>query len=111
MVLPGFDFYRFRKVNRLAVEGHEDISSADLILTAEYVDEAPGKKAVVTVRFGGARLIRLPEMSPLFCLSELEIEDVSDDQLEGVAYRTKDYGSGEFEVLSRQLEIIECVLR
>jgi hypothetical protein len=35
--------------------------------------------------------------SPTLWLSELEIEDVSADQLEGISFRAKDFGGG-FEV-------------
>ena len=46
-----------------------------------------------------------------FYLSELEMEDVSADQLEGVKYRLKDYGGTGFEVLARGFSVVSCKSR
>lgn len=43
-----------------------------------------------------------------FYLSEIEMDDVSADQLKGVKYSLKDYGSTGFEVLAQGLSVIKC---
>lgn len=46
-----------------------------------------------------------------FYLSELEVKDVSANQLEGVKYSLKDYGGTGFEVLARGFSVISCKSR
>lgn len=41
-------------------------------------------------------------------LSEVEVEDVKDAQLEGVRYQIKDYGTAEFEIDCADFEITDC---
>src|SRR5436190_1444034 len=91
-VLPTFDFHKLRRVERLLLEGQPNSSVADLTLWVTYEDSAIGKNGMVTLRFAGARRIRLPELLPLFYLAEVEVEDVRSRQLEGVIFETKDYG-------------------
>jgi len=102
---PEFDFYNLGRVKRLLVEAGDCTSEADFFLTASYRDSVSGKTADVTLKFRGVRQATLPELGPLFYLAEVEIEDLRSDQLEGIRYRTKDYRSQQFEVLSREIEI------
>jgi hypothetical protein len=62
----------------------------------------------ITLRFGGVRHLTLPEFLPACYVSEIEVEDVSSDQLEGAHYRLKSHGSNRLEVLSRTIEIVAC---
>ena len=111
-VLPNFDFHDLRQVRRLVLETYtDDVDGTlwtDLLLTAIYIQAVTRKTFEVTVKFGEVRYVKLPELKPLFSLSEVEVEDVSEDQIEGVKYRTKNFGMIEFEVLSKCVEIVEC---
>src|SRR5437762_3377920 len=93
-VVPKLDFISLRRDKGLVVKAEDDASSATLTLTAEYVDQAAGRKATITIRFDGVRYIKLPELNPSLCLSELEIDDVRGHGLEAVRYRMKDYMNG-----------------
>lgn len=110
-VFPDFDFYNIGRVTHLAVEWSADTDdTAALLLVALYVDQTDRgntKTAEIALHFDGVRQASLPDLSPLLYLSELEIEDLSDDQLEGVRYRAKDFGPTRFEVLSNDIRI-EC---
>jgi hypothetical protein len=47
----------------------------------------------------------VPEIGPAFFLSEIEVEDLFKDQLEGIRYRIKDYGTREFEILCEDVKL------
>jgi hypothetical protein len=105
--LPSFDFYCLGEVRHLAISCNPDeATSADLHLTALYNCLNSGRTFEITIKFTGTRRIKLPEFSPLFYLSELEIEDISKNQMEGIRYQAKCYGNPEFDVLSRDLHIV-----
>lgn len=97
-------FYRLGKVSCLLVKEERDGGSIDLSLTADYDDSSSGTTEVA-LRFNRARYAKLPELMPVFFLSELEIEDIRSDHIEGVNYRARDYGESDFEVLARDIAI------
>ena len=53
---------------------------------------------LVTLTFVGVRKARLPELLPSFQMCELEIEDLANDQLEGIRYHARRHGTDDFEV-------------
>jgi hypothetical protein len=46
----------------------------------------------------------LPQFGTSFFLAEIEIEEVSNHQIEGIKYRLKDFGESRFEVLCGHIE-------
>jgi hypothetical protein len=103
---PDFDFYNLSRVTRFIVEwGKHNEALADCCLAALYTDTSISAPIEVTLCFQDVRHASLPDFSPLFFLTELEIEDVSSHQLEGVRFRTKNFGSTAFEVLSGDISI------
>ena len=105
--IPEFDFYQLRRVLKLVVAWeHRESQPLSLVLTAQYEDE---QDFCVSIRFLGIRQLRLPEMHDHgWWLSELEIEDLSSDQLEGIGYKALDHGDTSFCILCREIEIISC---
>lgn len=57
------------------------------------------------LEFSGVKTANLPPMMPSFYLGELEIDDVSSEQLKGIQFRAKDHGMTGFEVLCRGVAI------
>lgn len=105
-----FDFYRLGRVSKLSWESHSEgnrEATANLSLTANYRTNS-AKKVDVSFRFVGVRRCKLPELFPMVFLSEVEVEDVKDAQLEGVRYQIKDYGTAEFEIDCADFEITDC---
>ena len=97
--IPNFDFYNLDHIEQINLKRVDD--GFDLELKALY----KGESALIGLRFVNVQLIKFPEMQPSFYLSELEIEDMSGSQIEGVKYRANNYGMTQFEVLSRDMEI------
>ncbi len=101
--LPNFDFYGLKQVRALRVlprKGAPDRFDLNL----EIVYAAGGGQHLVSLGFAQISKATLPDFSPSFYFSELEIEDLSGDQLEGIRYHAVDYGS-RFEVYANDLEI------
>jgi hypothetical protein len=53
----------------------------------------------------GVSMLRLPSLTGVFGIDELEIEDLRSDQLEGIRYRLKDYGGSSLEILCENISI------
>lgn len=56
----------------------------------------------------GVSRFKVPEVNGAFYLSEIELENVSADQLEGINFRFKDHVGSGFEVLSRGFSVLSC---
>jgi hypothetical protein len=108
--VPDFDFYNLREVVsidwRLDPDQDSGCIRAQLVMAFAY--ESGGVSLRIALRFAGVRRLRLPEMNPSLPLAEVEIEDITSHQLEGVAYRFSDYGQRELEVLCESIEILKC---
>lgn len=105
-VYPNFDFYDLREVEHLEFRRDPELAGSLVELTLFHRKSTPNGRADVVLCFKGVRKLVLPEIAPRFFLTELEIEDLSRDQLEGIRYRAFDnLDSVELEVFSRDLEI------
>jgi len=108
-MLQGFDFYKLQRIIRVTWESQRDennqLASCVLEITTAY-DDGSAEKAEVTLRFVGVTRCRLPELVPFIFLSEIEVEDVANAQLEGVRYLIKNYGSTELEIECRNCELL-----
>ncbi len=108
-IISDFDFYNLNLVVGLSVRRE---NSGQLIDTykvdLEMLYESEQSAFEVVLGFTGVRCLKIPEVCGSFYLSEIEIDDVSADQLEGVKYRLKDYGGTGFEVLAQGLSVIRC---
>lgn len=101
---PGFDFYRLSRVLSLSLvpRGGEG-EVYDLTMSAAYED---GRESyVVTLLFGRLVKATLPELTPTFYVAELEIEDVSRDQMEGIRFRVVDHCMSALDVFCGELSI------
>lgn len=89
--VPDFDFHNLGRVTRVAIEWTAETGDApELEVMGLYADPRNERTAQVSLRFLGVRQATLPpELFPSVYLSELEIEDISGDQLEGLRYRAK----------------------
>jgi hypothetical protein len=107
--LPGFDLYNLRRITQFIwTAAANDISAsggAELLLTAIYESPSGSQTAEVVLRCSGVVQLKLPELGPSFFLAEVEIEEISGHQIEGVRYRVKDFGDSSFEVLCRNIDI------
>ena len=104
-----FDLYCLREVTALKWETSpraEAEVDPELVLTFRVERVGCGLDAV-QMRCIGVRRLTLPEMSPHFWTSEIEIEDLTESQFEGIRYCVKDYG-GVFEVWCRNVALA-CV--
>lgn len=107
--IPDFDFYNLNLVLGLSIrrEGTGQVIDTYTVVL-EMLHESGGAVFEVVLGFAGVRCLIVPEVCGSFYLSEIEIEDVSDDQLEGVKYSLKDYGGTRFEILAQDLSVISC---
>lgn len=107
--LPEFDFYNLRRVTSFSWSGEADISSQpaalDFTFIAVYHDPHRRSVSGVRTRCSGVKRLRLPELGASFVLTEIEVEDVSTHQLEGVRFSLKDFGGSDFEVLCGNIEL------
>ena len=106
--IPDFDLYKFSRITTIRVEWDSTSEDEDLVvfLTGEYNSEST-KVYEVTFRFGGVRQLLLPELQDRgLWLSELELETVRGQQIEGVGFKLHDYGTEEFTVLCGAVEVV-----
>jgi hypothetical protein len=108
--IPDFDFYALSRIIRVDIKWtgqYPDDQDLSLVMTGVYGQGGDGYE--VSFRFEGIRQLCLPELHDrgLF-LSELAIEDVSAEQLEGVRFRVVNHESGEFVLLCAGIEVIAC---
>jgi hypothetical protein len=104
-IMPDFDLYRLGRVVRLYLFQTKDDPGADdytMQIGAEHEDMRGG---IVELEFSGMKTAKLPQMMPSFNFDELEIDDVSRDQLEGIRFRAKDHGIMDFEILCKAVVI------
>jgi hypothetical protein len=103
--LPNFDFYDLKRVSSFRWNSEnesEEFPTLEVIF--EYaVDEV--SRAKVQICFVGVSRCVLPELGKYFWCSEIEVEDVTQCQLEDVRYVMKDYHSSNFEVHCKRLFI------
>lgn len=109
LIISGFDFYSLNLVLGLSVRresGGGIIDTYKVVLEMLY--ESVHSAFEVVLGFTGVRCLKIPEVCGSFYLSEIEIDDVSSDQLEGVKYSLKDHGGTGFEILAQGVSIISC---
>lgn len=99
--IPGFDLYHLREVERF--EWSSGTSSASVTLVIGY--DGGLDKLIIRLTCASVRMFRLPSVTGVFTINELEIEDMRSNQLEGIRYRLKDYGESDFEILCGDIAI------
>jgi hypothetical protein len=109
-VVDNFDLYTLHRIVSFTWESQRaeicDKLTANLTMKAEC-DSGPLEKAEITLRFIDVASCKMPELTPLVFLGELEVEDARDSQLEGVGYIVKNYGSTELEINCRTFQIAD----
>ena len=107
--LPDFDFYNLREVMSFNWSSEPNtisgFTTACLTLDAAYHNSTSDSVLGIRLRCSDLKQLRMPDLAPSFFLAEIEIEDLSGDQLEGIKYKLKDFGEGRFEVLCGNIEI------
>jgi hypothetical protein len=106
-LFPTFNFYNLSRITGLHWTADPEGGNGQLTAIIEYEDTA--RKALVTLRFEGVARANLPDFRPNAFLSELEIEDVRESQLEGIRYIARDFFDGDFEIHCRTIEITDCI--
>jgi hypothetical protein len=99
---PQFDLHGLRRVMALRLESGPE-GAFDLIIdfTHTYASDT-----LFRLHCAGIRNCVIPSLSPTFYVSEVEVEDVSASQLEGIRMHLKDFGAnGSLEVWCRALEV------
>lgn len=105
--LPNFDLYFLGYVRKLCLFAREEEADVfDLEMAAIYNDG--NRDCIISIVFTEVRMVKVPELMPSFHLAELEIEDIASEQMEGVRYRAKSYGTPRFEVLCKGIQISKC---
>lgn len=107
--IPEFNLYNLNLVLNFNVRQEhsgENVSTYEIGLIMLY--EFERFKFEVGLKFMGVSRFKVPEVNGAFYLSEIELENVSADQLEGINFRFKDYGGSGFEVLSRGFSVLSC---
>jgi len=108
-IIPGFNLYNLNLVLSFNVRQEysgEDASTYEIGLVMLYQFER--FEYEVGLKFMGVSRFKVPEVNGAFYLSEIELENVSADQLEGINFRFKDHGGSGFEVLSRGFSVSSC---
>jgi len=101
-VLPDFEPMRLGRVRSLYLDVDKD-NSIIVRIRAEYC--APSRSDILLeLIFDDARQINIPEFGMLD-LSELEIRDISDRQLEGLRREVVNHGPDRFSLLCRKAKI------
>ncbi len=106
-LVPEFELYRLGRVVRMnfrdASSGLDGPPQVTFEVCAQYVGDT--RRGIVALTLAGVTSVTIPQLTPSFFLGELEIADVSRDQLEGVRYRVADHGMSHFEVLCKAVSI------
>jgi hypothetical protein len=102
--IPNFDFYNLREISRLVWTKHHESDVAELSFSSIYSDGSTAA-ADIACSCSGVRLVRVPELQSSFWLSEIEVEELTGDQIEGVRYRLREFGGGCFEVLCATIKL------
>lgn len=84
--IPAFDSFNLRKVGNLSIAWSEDCAIA---LSVKYIANDSCSHEIV-LALEGVRSIKIPEISGDMWLTEFNIVDVSDQQLEGIRYEVVD---------------------
>ncbi len=107
--LPDFDFYNLRAVTSFNWSSKPETTSrpiiVDFMLDAIYQNPNDGSASGIRLCCSDVKQLRMPDLGTSFSPTEIEIEDLSSDQLEGIRYRLKDFGATQFEVLCGTIEI------
>lgn len=106
-LVPDFDLYRLGRVVRMNFRDAGSSLDGSLGVTFEVCAKYLGdtRRGIVALTLTGVTSVSIPQLTPSFFLGELEIADVSRDQLEGVRYRVTDHGMSHFEVLCKAVSI------
>ncbi|WP_219274063.1 hypothetical protein [Pseudomonas sp. Xaverov 83] len=108
-IISDFDFYNLNLVQGFRLERENTGQTIQTYkVSLEMLYECEQSTFEVLLELTGVRHLTFPNVCGGFCLSEIEVDDISTDQLEGVKYRLKDYGGTGFEVLSRGFSVIRC---
>ena len=110
--IPDFDFVNLSRVIELQMRwnyGDADSPRMTCDMIAEYRPEHSANAWRVAIRFDGVRQLRLDEMHHHgYFLTELEIKDVSMDQLEGIRFNVADYCMSAFLLRCESIAIVSC---
>lgn len=103
-----FSFYKITRVLTIHIDpcNLDDLHSLKIGFLYESGTEG---SFLLKFRFTGIRQLVFPAFCPHAFVSEIEVEDLSQDQIEGVSFQMKDFGQSDFIVLCKNLELIECV--
>lgn len=108
-IISDFDFYNLNLVLGLSLQRENTGHAVDTYrVSLEMLYESEQSAFEVVLGFTGVRRLAVPDVCGRFYLSEIQMDDVSADQLEGVKYRLKDYGGTGFEVLAREFSVVSC---
>lgn len=108
-IISDFDFYNLNLVLGLSLQRENMGHAVDTYrVSLEMLYESEQSAFEVVLGFTGVRRLAIPDVCGSFYLSEIEMDNVSADQLEGVKYRLKDYGGTGFEVLAREFSVVSC---
>lgn len=105
-VLPNFDFHHLDEVTELCWNSSTGILAehrADIKIKALY--ENGDVRVTVAIHCLDVKQLLLPRIGPSMPLFEVELEDISNDQLEGIRYKLIDYGPHSLEILCNDIRI------
>ncbi len=100
-IILNFDFYRINRVlsAKLLRAESEALHSIEIEFCYDVC-------FAVVFRFVGIRQLILPSFCPYAFMSEIEVEDLSLDQLEGINFQFKDCGQSDLCVRCKYIELI-----
>lgn len=107
-LLPGFDPLRLGRVESL----HLDLDEQGLVtvrVQAPY-GLSTEREVLLELTFFGAREVTVPTLGSLD-ISELEVRDVSDRQLEGIHREVVNHGGERFALLCRNAKVTRALSR
>ena len=105
--IPDFSFHHLKCIESLLLSStHKDSHTAEIVFHYSGSTEADH---LVSFRFNGIRRLQLPDFTPKGFVSEIEIEDASSAQMEGIRFHLRAYGTNDFEIFARDMELSACV--
>lgn len=107
-VLPGFDPVRLGRVEALHLDFDREGSLTVRIRAEYWTSTLP--EMLLELTFYGARQVIIPVLGT-FDLSELEVRDISDRQLEEIQREVVNHGPERFSLLCRQAEMTQLLSR
>lgn len=107
-IIPSFDWLKLGQINTINIEFPPD-ESPGIHLAVSTTHYLPSGDTEIALKFTNVRDLQFPKFSG-YCtgFGELSVQDVSDQQLEGVRFFVKDY-SNDLSLYCRDIKVSQTL--